>query len=174
MLLAPELAPGRVELDGAIGEPELLPVPIPPAPGVLGLAGEEPGVTPPGVVVTPPGVVVAPGVLTPPGVVVTPPGVVVTPPGVAVAPVEPGALLLLVTSGLIPLPPTGGGAPASGRTVVVVVDEVDCGGIFLLVGSANGPLPVSFGVGALEGGFGATKLGVPSFRSGAFAPNGLR
>src|SRR3954452_10136473 len=98
VLLAPELAPGNVELDGAIGEPELLPVPSPPAPGVLGFAGDEPGVTPPGVVVTPLGVVVVPGVLTPPGVVVTPPGVAVVPGAVAV---EPGAPLLLVTSGLI-------------------------------------------------------------------------
>jgi hypothetical protein len=62
--------------------------------------------------------------------------------------------------------PFGGGGPASGRA--------GGGGIFLLDGSVNGPLPVWSGAGTLAGGFGGTKSGRPSLAFGAFVPNGLR
>jgi hypothetical protein len=171
-----------------------------PAPGALvepGAGIVVPGAAPelppvPGVVV--PGVVIVPDFPPTPGVVVLGvelgvavlgivPGVAVlgVVPGVAVPGVVPGAPVpgvLVVVSGTSPCAsgpnvsvwlvnfPVGGGGPASGRA--------GAGGTFLLLGSVTGVWPGRSGGGSFDGGLGGAKLGVPSFWSGAFVPNGLR
>jgi hypothetical protein len=115
----------------------------------------------------PGGVKLVPGAAPVPGVV---PGAVVgVAPGVGVERgwARPGSGRSLTRSGFTVVVPLGGGGPASGRP--------DIGGIFVLVGSLNAPLPVALvpgGVGST--GRGGTKSGRLSFMFGAFVPNGLR
>ena len=160
MLLAPEVAPGRVEGPGpsagsgafaggtvglVFGEgipPERLPAP-PPAPGVVVLdvgLGLVPGVPVLGVV---------------PGVAVL--GVV---PGATV----PGADVSVVLSGLVVVVP--GGGPASGALIGGILVVLD--GSLGLAGAAGGDA-----IGPMLG-FTSGLSGVRSFAPGAFGPNGLR
>ena len=159
VLLAPELAPGRVELGPGIG-PEGL------AGGMVvlgaGIAPELPLVAPaPGVAVL--GVVAGVAV---PGVVagVAVPGVVV---GVAVpGATVPGAALSVVRSGFVVVVP-GGGGPASGVLI---------GGVLVVLAGSAGLAAVPRGPDSSGPmlGFASGLSGVRSFAPGAFGPNGLR
>ena len=111
---------------------------------------------------------IVPGAAPAPGV--APGAVVGVAPGVGVERgwALPGSGRSLTRSGFTVVVPPGGGGPASGR------DDVG-GGIFVLVGSLNAPLPVALVPGGVGSGRpGGTKSGRLSFMFGAFVPNGLR
>jgi len=165
-LLAPELAPGRVEgaFDGSDGF----------AGGtvgiVLGEAPEKPAAPPPGVVVLGFGFVVVPGVV---GLVVVP-GVAA--PGVAPGATVAGAAVSVVVSGLVVVVPCGG--PESGALMggilVVLAGSAGLAGLLGLAGVAVAPGAWPPGAWPTSAGFASVLLGLISLAFGAFGPNGLR
>jgi len=161
-LLAPELAPGRVELGrGAIVGSDGV------AGGTVGLVlgdGIPPEIPPLGVV---PGVAVL-GVVAGVAVLGVVPGVAVlgVVAGAAALGVVPGAALSVVLSGFVVVAP-GGGGPASGALI---------GGIFVVLEGSLGLAAVPGGPDSMGPTLGFTSglSGVRSFAPGAFGPNGLR
>jgi hypothetical protein len=169
VLLAPELAPGRVEGPGpsagsgafaggtvglVLGEgiPPERPPPPPPAPGVVGVVL---GLAVLGVV----GLVVLPGV----AVLGAVPGVTVL--GVVPGATVPGATVSVVVSGLVVVVPCGG--PESGARI---------GGILVVLDGSLGLVGAAVGLDSIGPACWLTSglSGVRSFAPGAFGPNGLR
>ena len=180
MLLAPELAPGRVDgpsvgsvgvAGGTVGL--VLGEGIPPAPP------PAPDVVPPGVVtgVVVPGAVLGLAVLgVVPGVAVVGavPGADVL--GVVPGATVPGATVSVVVSGLVVVVPRGG--PESGARIggiLVVLDgSAGLAGLLGLAGVAVAPGAWPPGAWPRSAGFASVLLGVMSLAFGAFGPNGLR
>jgi hypothetical protein len=158
VLLAPEVAPGRVEGPGPSAGSGAF------AGGTVGLVlgegipPERPPAPAPGVVVLGVGRGVVPGVAVL-GVV---PGVVVL--GVVPGATVPGADVSVVLSGLVVVVP--GGGPASGALIGGILVVLD--GSLGLAGAAGGDA-----IGPMLG-FTSGLSGVRSFAPGALGPNGLR
>jgi hypothetical protein len=170
VLLAPEVAPGRVEGPGPSAGSGAF------AGGTVGLVlgegipPERPPAPAPGVVVLGVGRGVVPGVAVL-GVV---PGVVVL--GVVPGATVPGADVSVVLSGLVVVVP--GGGPASGALIggiLVVLDgSAGLAGLLGLAGVAVAPGAWPPGAWPRSAGFASVLLGVMSLAFGAFGPNGLR